>query len=303
MPPSKVPCLQCSTLVSKSNVTHLCRPCYLLSLSLRKDPRPSSCLGVEELSPFYVIFPIGLTLPLGSKTIPPSHPKIMALCPKSSKLIPPYYSKIPTLESTRGDVIQPRGYSHQRNFFDRLPHDLLIYTSAYLQLDLHSYLIDEDFANLVKRVHTDLGQLTCVTGRLFPMSDKIYTLVCKMQGSVDRMRCIFDNYLCGVDSTVLKKAPTHYYYDPDPESPTPAPNQSWSPIDYTTIQRTGRRKARTLPHEMRPSIVEAIVNLQNMNQIIIGFSRREVQKLPVSSTKGAMKIFPRYLKHCQEWEI
>ena len=319
MPTSKVLCLQCPTLVSKSNITHLCRPCYLLSLRLLSHARASGCLEAPHSPPSRVSRPLDSKIPskipssCPSVRIPSIQAKIHPPRPRSGLPIPHRHSKMPsqtyTPDPRRSDVIQPRRYSHHSNFLDQLPHDLLVYTSTYLQLNMDSYLIDPHFANLVKTAYADLGQLICITSRVFPLSDKTYTLVCKMQNSVNQIRCIFDSYVCGVEEARLKKPPTQYYYgpDPDPDVDSTLPrlrlgwNRGWSRMDYTSMARTGRKKTRTIPEEMKPQIVEAIAGLQRMNRIIVGFKKGEVEKLSKSSTKGIVKIFPKYVKNCQEW--
>jgi hypothetical protein len=138
MPRSKIPCLYCPSLVSSSNITHLCRSCYLLSLRLSKTSRAPSCTSTS---------PAPLVPPLNSNIQPP--------LPCSSSTIPPSpsnQSNRPLLDPTRSDLLQPRRYSRLPNFFDRISPDLLLYLSSFLQLTMHSYLLDPKFAHLFMRV-------------------------------------------------------------------------------------------------------------------------------------------------------
>jgi len=284
MPPSKIPCLQCPTLVSKTNITHLCRTCYLV---YRRQSKPSSSASSRCL---------------GSPPLPSS--KLIAFAPgptptphrKPSVQIPPSTTRTP--RSANPSVFQPRRLSHHLNFFDHLPPDLLLYLSKYLHLQMATYLLDEQFANRVKKAYANLGQLSCLTSRLFPLSNKIYTGVGKMAWSINQIRCIFDSYVCGVNPTRLKKPATHYYYGRDSDVAS-----AHSQIEYIGTQRAGRKKARSFPEECVASVRVAILDLQTINQIIAGFSKTEVQKLPVSSTKGLGKVFPKYLKDFQGWLI
>ena len=284
MPPSKIPCLQCPTLVSKKNITHLCRPCYLVYRRKSKpcSPASSRCFGppLVPSSELILFAPAPTPTPYG----------------KQLGQIRPSTTTRP--RSTNPSVFQPRRLSHHLNFFDHLPPDLLLYLSKYLHLQMASYLLDEEFANRVKKAYADLEQLSCLTSRLFPLSSKIYTGVGKMAWSINQIRCIFDSYVCAVNPARLKKPATHYYYGRDSDVIS-----TYSQIEYTGIQRPGRKKARSFPEECVASIRVVIRDLQTMNQIIVGFSKTEIQKLPTSSTKGLRKVFPKYLKDFQDWLI